>query len=328
MKNLVQLKKVVDESARGSSIFFGGRMQDQIDKVHHIKRRQAFGPFAFEGQLVILAANTGAGKSILLVQVATQIALGKDGILGSNVPAQPVIYLDFENDPEDWVDRLNGQKLPDNLFRYEMDSEIILSENLETELIRGMTEKIHEHNARVILIDNFKWMIPPGQDERLVSWKLIRSFNNFRKQHNCLIFLATHSNKSKTNGIWTLNDIAGSSDVTRFAQSVFILGEIDGRKDERYLKQLKQRYGQKEYDETNVIIGQLEKLDQQPLQFTWKPEIGPQDENSLVKGENHARSKAVRILEEHEKNPSATAEEIAKKVGCSTRHVSNTLKAS
>lgn len=327
MKKIVQLKQVVHESA-ATSIFFGGRMQDQIDKVHHIKRKPVFGPFAFEGQLAILAANTGAGKSVLLVQIATQIALGQDGILGSSVPAQPVIYLDFENDPEDWADRLNGQRLPDNLFRYEMDSEIILSENLETELIRGMTEKIHEHNARVILIDNLKWMIPPGQDERLVSWKLMRSFNNFRKQHNCLVFLATHSNKSKTNGIWTLNDIAGSSDVTRFAQSVFILGDIDGRKEERYLKQLKQRYGQMEYDEDNVLIGQLEKQDQKPLQFTWKPELGPQDENSLVKGENNDRSKIVRILEEHEKNPSATAAEIAKKVGCSTRHVNNTLKAS
>lgn len=318
----IELSEIVEQSTKNST-FYGGRMKDQIARVQHIDKKQVFSSLAYESQLAILAANTGAGKSVLLVQIGMQIASGTESEFATAVEKQPVIYIDCENDDEDWADRMNGFVVPDNLFRYGMDSEAILRD-VESELIQGMKEKMLLHNAKVFLIDNLKWMMPPGSDERLASWKLIRSLNNFRQQHNCVIFLATHSNKDKNSGIWTLKDIAGSSDITRFAQSVFVLGDIDGKKDQKYIKQLKQRFSSMEYDEDNVMVGALVKEPEKPLRFNW---IGcGHNENNLVKGELGGRSKAQRIKEEYEANPDQSAEDIAKKVGCSAKWVKDTLK--
>src|SRR3954451_19825926 len=56
-----------------------------------------FGEFWLEGELSILFADTGKGKSILAVQIAESIARG-NGIAPLKLTSKPqkVLYLDFE----------------------------------------------------------------------------------------------------------------------------------------------------------------------------------------------------------------------------------------
>lgn len=69
--------------------------------------RKLFGDFWLEGELAILFADTGKGKSILAVQIAESLASGRpiepfemdykpSDTLGSDWPQTPILYLDFE----------------------------------------------------------------------------------------------------------------------------------------------------------------------------------------------------------------------------------------
>ena len=59
--------------------------------------KMLFGEFWLEGELGVMFADTGKGKSILAVQMAEAIARGT-GIepLKTTARAQTVLYLDFE----------------------------------------------------------------------------------------------------------------------------------------------------------------------------------------------------------------------------------------
>jgi RecA-family ATPase len=86
-----------------------------------------FGDLWLEGELSILFADTGVGKSILAVQIAEAIAAGKDAFalgesstdlpLPNGTSPQPVLYLDFELSGRQFTDRYTGDGAPTNSRR-------------------------------------------------------------------------------------------------------------------------------------------------------------------------------------------------------------------
>ena len=59
--------------------------------------KMLFGEFWFEGELCILFADTGKGKSILAVQIGNSISKGVSiGIFTLETTKQKVLYFDFE----------------------------------------------------------------------------------------------------------------------------------------------------------------------------------------------------------------------------------------
>ena len=60
--------------------------------------KQLFGTFWQQGEITILFADTGVGKSLLAVNIADAISSGKSSCCGllNETQAQPVLYYDFE----------------------------------------------------------------------------------------------------------------------------------------------------------------------------------------------------------------------------------------
>ncbi|MGE4288582.1 MAG: AAA family ATPase, partial [Salinivirgaceae bacterium] len=69
-----------------------------------------FGDLWFEDELCILFGDTGCGKSILGMQLATNLASNNPGILGlvKTCSRKRVLYLDFELSPKQREMRLSG----------------------------------------------------------------------------------------------------------------------------------------------------------------------------------------------------------------------------
>ena len=129
-----ELKVVVNNSNQDDHdhYFVGGVMQEQIDKCSNQPRRQLFGPFVLERQLNVLVGQTAAGKSVLMVQVLRGIA-SEEYDAGFPCEASPLkcCYIDCENDTDDWRDRMNGERLPDNIIRKTLDATVMFEDLAE-----------------------------------------------------------------------------------------------------------------------------------------------------------------------------------------------------
>ena len=305
-----------DDQDKQDHYFVGGVMQEQIDNCSSRPRRQLYGPFVLERQLNVLVGQTAAGKSVLMVQVLRGIA-SEDYDGGFPCEASPLkcCYIDCENDTDDWRDRMNGERLPSNILRKTLDPSIMF-EDLALVITREIKRIHREEGVQVFGIDNLKWLLSPSKHELEETWKLLKALNMLRSQLGITIILATHSNKDKVNSEWTIKDISGGSDINRFSQSIWAVGNVEGQSRQRYLKQLKQRSSSVEFDNSNVAVAELIKHDGKALQFVFMPDLNTQERN-LVRQMSNEPSKSEQIHELLAEKPKMTVAEIAKKCKCS-----------
>src|SRR4051812_39660340 len=137
--------------------------------------KKLFGEFWLEGEIAIMFADTGRGKSILAVQIAEAIATGKPiEPFETGVPPQRVLYLDFEltdkqfemryaEDGEDGDERLaNHYEFSENFLR----AEIITLEHhprpmyktFDEYLVAMLNKVLRETGAKVLIVDNLTYL--------------------------------------------------------------------------------------------------------------------------------------------------------------------------
>src|SRR5690554_2284067 len=124
-----------------------------------------FGSIIHEGEVGILFANTGKGKSILAVQIATSIASGNK-TLGLETKKHKVIYFDFELSAKSYERRYTNEnnesfEFPDNLIRVEIDrnkNHIDDTITFEEMLIKSIQTQVDKHKAQVVIIDNITYL--------------------------------------------------------------------------------------------------------------------------------------------------------------------------
>ena len=230
--------------------------------------------------------------------------------------AQSINYpYNPDSDTDDWRDRMNGERLPSNILRKTLDPSIMF-EDLALVITREIKRIHREEGVQVFGIDNLKWLLSPGKLELEETWKLLKALNMLRSQLGITIILATHSNKDKVNSEWTIKDISGGSDINRFSQSIWAVGNVEGQSRQRYLKQLKQRSSSVEFDNSNVAVAELIKHDGKALQFVFMPDLNTQERN-LVRQMSNEPSKSEQIHELLAEDPEMAVAEIAKKCKCS-----------
>ena len=105
-----------------------------------------------EGEVCCLFADSGVGKSIYAVQIATAISQN-----------QNVLYFDFELTEKQFQLRYTNEKgenyvWPQKLFRVEADPEKMNLDNFEKEVIDGIEALAQKYNTKVLIIDNLSWL--------------------------------------------------------------------------------------------------------------------------------------------------------------------------
>ena len=207
-----------------------------------------------EGEVCCLFADSGVGKSIYAVQIATAIAQN-----------QNVLYFDFELTEKQFQLRYTNEKgenykWPAKLFRVEANPEKMNIDNFEKEVIDGIEALAQEYNTKVLIIDNLSWLCNAAEDGELAA-KLMKELMKFKKKHGWSILVLAHTPKRDMNRPITQNDISGSKKIPNFIDSAFSIGFSVLGESNRYIKEIKTRLGKTTYGANNVINAVIEKPD-------------------------------------------------------------------
>lgn len=207
-----------------------------------------------EGEACVLFADTNLGKSILAVQIAEDIARNK---------GERVLYYDFElSDKQFQIRYTDGFGHPyqfsPNLYRAEIDASAMMAENFEEAIVNDIEECAHNLDAKIIIIDNLTFLCTAAEKGDLAGALMVRLVQ-MKKSQGLSILVLAHTPKRNLSNPITQNDLAGSKKLINFFDSGFAIGKSAKDSKLRYIKQIKCRNGEFEYDAENVIVCQIEK---------------------------------------------------------------------
>ena len=223
----------------------------------------------FEGELCILFADTGVGKSTLAVQIADSISKGLP-IQGFEleVLAQLVIYFDFELSDKQFEKRytnnfINPNKFNDNFIRSDFsDAEIPDGVDYNKYLYECFESVAQRYPAcKIFIIDNLTKLRTLDTDKAKEAKPLMDFLDKFKKKYGLSILALEHTRKRDESREISLNDLQGSAMKSRFIDAAFAIGRSSHDAKIRYIKQMKERSAEKEYDSENVIVCKMDKPD-------------------------------------------------------------------
>lgn len=235
--------------------------------------RMLFGELWFEGELCILFADTGKGKSILAVQIADAISKGaavENFTLEAN--GQTILYFDFELSDKQFEARYstkqgdyftNHYAFDRNFKRGEINQSSFLPDgfkDFESYLNFSLEYEIAETGARVLIVDNITYLKTATETAK-DALPLMKELIRLKKKFNLSILALAHTPKRDLSRPLTVNDLQGSKMLSNFADSIFAIGESAKDKNLRYLKQIKARNTEIIYDAENVATCQVAKPD-------------------------------------------------------------------
>ena len=208
----------------------------------------------YEGEICCLFGDTGTSKSTLAVQIAKEIAKNKK-----------VLYYDFELTEKQVEMRYkdlneNLVEFPENLIRADInfDSDMVEQQNYEAQLVDGIEKDAMAEGIDTLIIDNLTCLCANMEDGDLAG-KLMMKLIRMKKRHNWSILVLAHTPKREDLKPISPNDLAGSKRVLNFLDSAFAIGFSTWGVDNRYIKQIKARYGRIMYGAENVISAEVKK---------------------------------------------------------------------
>lgn len=227
-----------------------------------------FGEFWLEGELAILFADTGKGKSILATQIAESIARGRPiAPLENTAPAQKVLYLDFELSEKQFEMRYaaeggpsaarhlkNHYRFSEKLTRVEIDLNAPLPKCFRTfdDYLHNSVERLlAASGAKVLIVDNLTYLKRSNESTR-EALPLMKELKRLKKKFDLSILVLAHTPKRSHRRPITVNDLQGSKVLSNFADNIFAIGESRRESGERYIKQIKPRSTELIYDSSHV----------------------------------------------------------------------------
>lgn len=252
----------------GQNLFTLHTANDWITIEQHSPPPQMlFGEFWYQDELCILFADTNAGKSILAVQIGNGIAEGRPiGPFATHARNAKVLYVDFELTAKQFQTRycneLNGGfRFHNHFYRAQFDNGANLPFNYKTVddyISAGLNQQIKKTGATVLIIDNIS-CLRNGIEHISGAVPLMKHLKALKTQYNLSVLVLAHTPKRNPTRPLSANDLQGSKMLINFADSAFAIGTSSTNKQQRYLKQIKQRSGPQVFGEENVCLCHISK---------------------------------------------------------------------
>jgi len=236
--------------------------------------RRLFGPFWLEGEISILFADTGKGKSVLAVQIAESLASGVAlAPFELDTPGQKVLYFDFELSEKMFEARYSvlsdepggpttdHYPFHDNFIRAQLsrDPEFVGFDTWGEYLYYSFDELLHSTMARLVIIDNITYLGTSSKEQSGGALRVMRVLHQFRHEYGLSVLVIAHTPKRRFSQGLTVNDLQGSKMLANFADNVFAIGESCLGPDVRYLKHIKPRNSALIHGAGNVCSYRIEK---------------------------------------------------------------------
>ena len=302
--------------------------------------KKLFGEFWFENELCILFADTNVGKSILAVQIADAISRGADadesGVLKTTVPAQKVVYFDFELTAKQFEARFsetvegsdeytNHYRWHANFYRAEINpdtADLGGYAKFEDFLNAALEATIESSAAKVLIVDNLTYLRDETENARN-ALPLMKYLKSLKSKYGLSILALAHTPKRDSSKPLGRNDLQGSKMIINFCDSSFAIGESARQPGLRYLKQIKARNTEIIYHTENVRLATVGK-ETNFLRFKFG-ETGEEAEHLRVITEKHREAIKEQVLELS--GTGMSNRKIAEKLGISHMSVGRYLKA-
>ena len=238
--------------------------------------KSLFGDLWLEGELAIMFADTGKGKSVLAVQIAESIAHGRQ-IEPFVMTARPqrVLYLDFElsskqfemrysadHDPEKSEYLKNHFRFSEKFKRIELRPETLQKRDGRPfeEVLRDLLQAlVLETGAKVLIIDNITYLKRTAESTR-ESVPLMKELQRLKKRFGLSILVIAHTPKRDIARPLVVNDMQGSKVIANYADSIFAIGQSRRETNERYIKHVKIRSNELIYGGAHVPVFRLKKI--------------------------------------------------------------------
>jgi len=198
-----------------------------------------FGDFIYENEVTLLVGDNGTGKSIFAVKVAQAIANGNT----NNTPfdgvnkQKRVLYIDYELTDRQFFKRFPKKVFPENLYRVSLNPECYGCDiNKDTIL-----DLIKKYKSELVIIDNITAMLKESTKEADVAIETMRWFKQLQINLKLTLIVIAHTPKIYDNVILKTDHVAGSKNMTNYADSVFFIARSEKGKNIRYLTHVKTR---------------------------------------------------------------------------------------
>lgn len=214
-----------------------------------------WGDFWFEGECCCLFADSNVGKSILAVQIAEEIA----------ERGKKVLYFDFELSPKQFqlrcTDKDTGQlhTFPNTFYRVEIVKDYLDASDITEQVLAGISSAAAQTDAKVLIVDNLTYLCNDAEKGDIAGLLMMRLIA-LKKQLDLSMLIIAHTPKRPLTMPISMNDLAGSKKLANFFDSIFAIGVSAKDKSLRYIKQIKVRNCEKNYDAENVIVYHIEKV--------------------------------------------------------------------
>ena len=199
----------------------------------------------YENTVIFAASNVG--KSILAIQIAEHIAR-----------TEKILYIDLELSSKQfqmrYTDTSTGEVhiFPSNFIRAEIDPELIMGADLEQEILDSIEEAALQ-GISYFVVDNLTF-ICNDSEKGATAGSFMMKLISLKKKYNLTIIVIAHTPKRRGYDPITQSDLAGSAKLMNFFDAGIALARSARDNNLRYLKQVKVRTGEYQYDSDNVII--------------------------------------------------------------------------
>jgi energy-coupling factor transporter ATP-binding protein EcfA2 len=297
--------------------------------------QKMFDVFLHSGELAILFGDTGIGKSILAVAIADAVSRGVGLLtLENQSEACNVIYHDFELSDKQFQKRYsdnNGtmHQFSNNLYTDNVDfTELVVDRNnrFEQVLMEKIKMDIIDVDAKLIIIDNITFLSAQTSSDVQVAMELMKLLKQLKTELGVTIIVLAHTPKRNPSNPLIINDLAGSKQLSNFADTVFAVGVSSADSGYRYIKQVKpSRSGELKYDASNVLKCELlrDEADETLLTFKF---IAFCNEAPLLAEELDEEALKAQALKLRNGGKGATIREIARELGISKSKVGRWLQ--
>lgn len=196
------------------------------------------------GELVVIVADTGVGKSTFMTNLALRIA---------PVQQERMHYISLENPPEDAYNtmcHIIGKPTLGDMEKYftapSKDMLFGMRPWQSEDLMAHMAYMVKAHGTKLFALDHLNFMF---ENEDQVKNEIarvrvvMRLLSQFVMNHKATVFVVSHINRQKTEGLLGLDRIYGSTSIAGAATKVLALNEVPNSSPRQIdIQMLKSRY--------------------------------------------------------------------------------------
>lgn len=179
------------------------------------------------GELVVLVADTGVGKSTFMTNLALRIAPASQ---------QKMHYISLENPPEDAYNTMCHIIDKPTLGDYEKYFTAPSKDMLfgmrpwkSEDLLANMAYMVEAHGTKLFALDHLNFMFEneeQAKNEILRIRVVMRLLSQFCMNHKATVFVVSHTNRQKGDDYISLDRIYGSTSIAGAATKVLSLNEV------------------------------------------------------------------------------------------------------